>query len=187
MIFSINTAAYPDSPDLAHLHVEGWRAAYGGLADQDYLDALDHAEKEAAWRNILMKNESTTLIARVDGGNPAGFVSFGRLRTPPPGSSPIRPLYSAEIYALYVLPEYWRKGLGRQLLAQAAAGLKDMKHDSLCLWVLDGNKRAIEFYKAMGGQRIGKKQVEIGGRILAEAVFGWRDTEKLRKDMDKKS
>ncbi len=176
MVFSIDTARKADIPDLARIHIEGWRAAYGGLADQAYLDALDQNAKEETWRGILAKNESTTLIARDEGGQAAGFVSFGRLRTPPPGSSPIRPLYSSEIYALYLLPDYWRKGLGRQLLARAAADLKTMKHESLCLWVLDGNKRAIEFYKAMGGQRIGKKQVEIGGKMLPEAVFGWRDT-----------
>jgi hypothetical protein len=31
----------------------------------------------------------------------------------------------------------------------------------------------------MGGQRIGKKVVEIGGRNVKEACFGWRDTAPL--------
>ena len=117
-----------------------------------------------------------TLLARDADGKAAGFVGFGRLKTPPPGSSPIRPLYSAEIYALYILPEYWRQGLGRSLMREAALALKDMKHKSLCLWTLEGNRRGNDFYKALGGQRIGKKQVEIGGRTLTDAAWGWRDT-----------
>jgi ribosomal protein S18 acetylase RimI-like enzyme len=170
-----------DVPDLARIHIAGWRAAYGGLVDQAYLGALDQSEKEESWLGILTKNESVTMLARDEAGNAAGFTSYGRLRTPPPGMSPIRPLYSGEIYAIYILPEYWRRGLGRQLMKAAASGLKEMKHSSLCLWVLDGNRQANLFYKALGGQRCGKKDVEIGGKMLPEAAYGWRDSGVLLK------
>ncbi len=173
---NIRPATETDISDLASIHVAGWRAAYGGLVDQAYLDAADADEKAAQWRQWFADGETATLIARDEANKAAGFVSFGRLRTPPPGMSPIRPLYSAEIYALYLLPDVWRQGLGRRLLGEAARALKDRKHKSLCLWVLDGNRRANDFYKALGGQRIGKKQVEIGGKLLPEAAYGWRDT-----------
>jgi GNAT superfamily N-acetyltransferase len=180
----IETATPNDIPDLARIHVAGWRAAYSNLVDQAYLDALDEAEKARQWAGWFADGATTTLIARDDdekdgAGQATGFVSFGRLKTPPPGMSPIRPLYSAEIYAIYLLPAVWRQGLGRALLREAAVTLKTQKHKSLCLWVMDGNKRANDFYKALGGQRIGKKQVEVGGKMLPEAAYGWRDTASL--------
>ena len=78
-------------------------------------------------------------MAYDENGTAAGFVNFGKIKTAPPGMSPIRPLYSGEIYALYILPAYWRQGLGTLLIGQAAQELTLMKHKSLCLWVLEKN------------------------------------------------
>lgn len=174
----IRQAGADDIAHIAHIHIEGWKEAYGGLVPDDFLKGLSLDSRIQDWRGWLNDPDSTTLIAH-DGADVAGFVSFGRLRTPPPGMSPIRPLYSGEIYALYILPAYWRRGIGRALLGAAAKGLREKRHKSLCLWVLDGNKRAISFYKATGGQRCGTKKVEIGGKILPEACFGWRDSASL--------
>ena len=178
-MFTLRPATQDDVLALAHLHVEGWRASYGGLVDRDFLDSLNTKEKEKIWESRVSEGQINILLAVNETGKSCGFASFGKLKTPPPGASPIRPLYSAEIYAIYILPTYWQQGLGRQLMREAALKLKDMKHKSLCLWVLEGNKRAISFYKALGGQRCGKKQVEIGGKPLPELCFGWRDTAPL--------
>lgn len=121
-----------------------------------------------------MEDSGTSLALIED--RPAGFVSYGRLKTPPPGSSPIRPLYSAEIYGLYLLPAYYRQGLGTRLMAEAAQQLRAMKHKSLCLWVIEKNNRAVSFYKERGGERIGKHDIEIGPSRVREICFGWRDT-----------
>lgn len=169
-----------DIPDLARIHVAGWQAAYGGLVDQAYLDAQNTADYAQNWARWLASPDFSALIAHDDDGKAAGFISFGRLRTPPPGMSPIRPLYAAEIYAIYILPEYWRAGLGRQLIDAAVTNLGERKLRSLCLWVLEGNTRAVAFYKALGGQKCGTKRIEIGGRTVVEAAFGWRDTRILQ-------
>jgi GNAT superfamily N-acetyltransferase len=173
---NIRPATVDDIPGLARIHVAGWRAAYAGLVDRAYLDSLSEDEKAAQWRQWFEGGATATLVACDDAGKGTGFVSFGRLKTPPPGMSPIRPLYSAEIYAIYLLPDIWRQGVGRALLKEAAIALKAQKHKSLCLWVMDKNDRANAFYKALGGQRIGRKQVEVGGKMLPEAAYGWRDT-----------
>ncbi len=175
-MFTIRPALESDIPVLAHIHVQGWKDAYKGIVDQDYLDSLKEEDRVKDWRNIFSNEEVSRLIAQTEDGRPAGFISFGKLKTPPPGSSPIRPLYSSEIYALYILGDYWGQGLGINLMKQAATRLRELKHPSLCLWVMEGNERAIAFYKKRGGQRCGKKQVDIGptkGRN--DLCFGWRD------------
>ena len=172
-------ATQDDIPDIAALHIGGWKAAYGGLVDQGYLDSLSVEKRTEDWQGWMAAGESDTLIAEKD-GKAVGFITTGRTKTPPPGSSIIRPLYSAEIYALYLDPSVWRQGVGTALLKQAARDLKDQKHSSLCLWVLDGNGRAKGFYEKMGGQKVGSKMVEIGPSKLKEACYGWRDTAALR-------
>ena len=176
----IRKATQDDIPAIASLHIEGWKAAYGGLVDQAYLDSLSVEQRTKDWEGWMESGESDTFVAEED-GNPVGFITTGRTKTPPPGSSPIRPLYSAEIYALYLHPDVWRKGIGTALLKAAARHLKEQKHTSLCLWVMDGNGRAKLFYEKLGGQRVGKKMVEIGPSSLKELCYGWRDTYDLCK------
>ncbi len=171
---NIRPATPADSTDLAHIHVEGWRSSYGGLVDQGYLDGLDKNAREKDWLRWMAEG-TEAMIAHDDDGTPAGFISFGKLMSPPPGMSPIRPLYSSEIMAIYILPDYWRKGLGRNLMARAATRLQEKKHRSVCLWVLEKNSRGVGFYKSLGGERCGKKTVNIGGRDLTDICYGWRN------------
>lgn len=172
---NIRPATADDAAALAHIHIEGWRASYGGLVEQSFLDNLDKAERTQDW--IKWLGEGTeALIAYDEHEQPAGFIAFNKLMTPPPGMSPIRPLYTAEILAIYILPAYWRQGLGKDLMKGAAARLKERKHKSLCLWVLEKNARGNAFYKALGGQRCGKKDVTIGNQKLTDVCYGWRDS-----------
>lgn len=168
-------ATAADAQDLAHIHIEGWRASYAGLVEQAFLDGLDTDKRASDWAKWLAEG-TEALIAHDADGKPAGFISFNRLMTPPPGMSPVRPLYTSEILALYILPAYWRQGLGKQLMQQAAIRLKEKKHKSLCLWVLEKNSRGNAFYKALGGQKCGKKDVTIGSQKLTDICYGWRDT-----------
>ncbi len=178
----LRPATPDDAAALARIHIAGWRASYGGLVDAHFLDSLDEAEWTANWQKWLGSGDTTVIIAHADDGDPAGFISFGKLKTAPPGMSPVRPLYAAEIYAIYILPTYWGQKLGRRLMDRAARALKDRKQKSLCLWVVEKNTRAVAFYKALGGQKCGSKRVEIGGRGLSEIAFGWRDTTPLLLD-----
>ena len=174
---NIKTRVYKedDLPRIAHIHNEGWRAAYKGIVDQDYLDGLDDEERLEKWQNWLKAGEIENLYVAADEHDQAyGFISFGKLRTPPPGCSPIRPVYVSEIYAIYVLPDYWRKGAGRALMKCAAKMLQEQKKDSLCLWVIEKNKNAMSFYKELGGERCGKMNVEIAGKNTREICYGWR-------------
>jgi ribosomal protein S18 acetylase RimI-like enzyme len=179
MTISIRPATTDDIPTIAALHIEGWKGAYGGIVDQAHLDGLTVEKRIADWTGWMAADESTVFIAE-DGGAPAGFVVIGRTKTPPPGSSPIRPSHSGEIYALYLHPDHWRKGIGTMLLKHAARELKDRKHSTICLWVLDANARAKSFYEKMGGQKLGNKMIEIGPSKLKEICYGWRDTTNLR-------
>ena len=52
--------------------------------------------------------------------------------------------------------------------------LKEKKHKSLCLWVLAENSRACAFYEALGGQKLGKKKIQIGPSQVDEMCYGWR-------------
>ncbi len=167
-----------DIPTIASLHIEGWKGAYGGIVDQVYLESLTLEKRIDDWAGWIATEESTVFLAEIS-GTPAGFVVTGRTKTPPPGSSPIRPSHSGEIYALYLAPSFWRQGIGTALIKHGAQHLKTQKHSSICLWVLDKNIRGKAFYEKMGGQKIGNKMIDIGPSKLKEVCYGWKDTKSL--------
>ncbi len=175
---NIRKAIHSDIPTIAALHIEGWKGAYGGIVDQTYLDTLNLDMRIKSWTEWIATGATDTFLAE-EGGKGVGFVTVGRTKTPPPGSSPIRPSHSGEIYALYLLPDIWRQGIGTALLKHAARELKAKRHTTMCLWVLDGNLRAKGFYEKLGGQKLGGKMIEIGPSSLKEVCYGWRDTTTL--------
>ena len=86
-IFNILKATNERISDLARIHVASKRAAYDGVVDADFLASKTQGEYEEKWKNWLDEEGiDVLLIPNV------GFVSFGRMQTPPPGTSKIRPL-----------------------------------------------------------------------------------------------
>lgn len=119
----------------AYVHWKSWHEAYPGLVSREYLDnlTLEKCEKMAfAWPdNLLVAKEGDRVI---------GFVGFGDRGEEAPDTG--------EIFALYVLSEYYGTGVARQLME---AGLEQLKeYPEICLWVLKENKRAIRFYEKYG-------------------------------------
>ena len=178
MGFSIDPATPDDIPELARVHLASKLSAETYIIDQAYLNSFTQEAFEEKWQSFLAAEDSQQYIA-FEGDKALGLISFGQLRTPPPGTSKIRPLYSSEIFAIYVHPDYIDKGIGKKLLQHAVLNLSDQKHQSLCLWVLEKNKRARGFYDKMGGQRIGKKMVEFGPTKAKELCYGWRDMSEI--------
>lgn len=68
---------------------------------------------------------------------------------------------AGEIYAIYVLKEYYDKRIGYALMCAALEKLSAYKR--IAVWVLEGNHRAIKFYERCGFQFDGtKKQIKLG-------------------------
>ena len=174
MSLEIRQANAEDISAIAHIHVSGWQTSGEGIVDPDYLKNLSVSDRVSEWEERFQSGDVDMLLA-VEDGKPIGFINYGPLRTAPPGTSKIRPAYSSEIYAIYILPDFFRQGIGTLLMHAAVNALQDKKHQSMCLWVLKGNNRACQFYDQKGGQRIGKKDVIIGPTKAKELCYGWRD------------
>ena len=119
----------------AYVHWRSSHEAFPGLVSEDYLDklTLENCEKKAyGWTdNFIVAKENDRVI---------GFVGFGDRGEEAPNIG--------EIFALYVLPEYYGKGVGLQLMMAGLEQLKD--YPQVCLWVLKENKRAVRFYQKCG-------------------------------------
>ncbi len=164
----IRRALGADARAVAKVIVRGWQGAYRGLMPDEFLAGLSVAGREAAWREMLDRDAGGGVpawLAERD-GRVVGFASSG-----PPRDAEVPPT-GAELYAIYVLPEEWRKGIGRSLVQTATAHWRDRGISELVLWVLEDNARARAFYEAMGWRPDGgRQQLEIAGMSLAEIRY----------------
>jgi GNAT superfamily N-acetyltransferase len=167
-VFLIRRAGPADAQSIADVAVAGWRTAYRGILPDDFLDSLRVDAREAAWHEMLSRDldGGTPAWVAERGGRVAGFVSSG-----PPRDGDV-PLPAAEVYAIYVLPEAWRGGTGRSLLAAAVDHWRAHGATTLVLWVLEANERARAFYEAMGWQPDGGRQeLRLGGTAVFEVRY----------------
>ena len=136
-----------DVREIAVVHVRSWQAAYRGLLPQAYLDGLDPTQRTGQWERSLSATDRShggTLVADA-GGHLLGFVSYGPARDDDVDSKRV-----GEIYAVYLVPAAWDKGIGKQLMTAAFGRLGEAGFDQAILWVLDSNVRARRFYEAGG-------------------------------------
>lgn len=128
----------------AYVHWKAWHEAYPGLVSDEYLEklTLEKCEKIAySWTD--------NLIVAKDNGRVIGFVGFGDRGDEAPGIG--------EIFAMYVLSEYYGTGVAQKLME---AGLKQLEgYPKVCLWVLKDNKRAIRFYEKCGFSPDGEEMI----------------------------
>ena len=135
------------------VHWQTWREAYDDLLPANYQETMT-LEK---CRFFSQKYPENTLIA-MDGKKVVGFISYGNFRD--------ETIQAGEIIALYVLKDYYGKGVSKQLMHAAFVALDQFSE--IYLWVLKDNKRAIAFYQKMGFTFDGQEQILKLGKPVKE-------------------
>ena len=135
------------------VHWQTWREAYDDLLPEEFQETmtLDRC------RFLSQKYPENTLIA-MDGKKVVGFISYGNFRD--------EAIQAGEIIALYVLKDYYGKGVSEQLMHAAFVALDQFSE--IYLWVLKDNKRAIAFYQKMGFTFDGQEQILKLGKPVKE-------------------
>jgi ribosomal protein S18 acetylase RimI-like enzyme len=160
---TIRNARPEDAKAIATIHVRAWQAAYRGIVPGPYLSELSIGQREQAWRQRLEGGGATVLVAEAN-EEVLGWISAGVSRDVDAATS------TGELYALYVAPEHWRHGVGRDLWDESAKRLREAGFTEATLWVLRDNSRARAFYGSSGfADDAGiEKTVRLGGVDLPE-------------------
>lgn len=177
----IREARLADAADLAKVQVDTWRKTYEGIVPSDYLANMMYTEAERHWLERLGQShhpEWFILVAEDFLGRVTGFAAAGPERARDHD-------FSGEVYAIYVLPEHQKKGIGKKLFLESTTRLIDRGHLSLLVWVLEENPSR-GFYESLGGELVRRREIEIGGMNLPEVGYGWRDAAVLLSRQNKK-
>lgn len=151
----IRAAGPEDARAIAEVHVASWKGAYSEIIDLDNVgDSMDIEARQRTWarRIPLIGAEGYRTWVAESEGEVVGF-SF----TQPTEDDDLNPLEVAELVALYLNPDAFGKGIGAALLARAVAGMRNQGFLQATLWVLEGNSRAIHFYRREGWRPDGSR------------------------------
>lgn len=143
-IAAIRKATAQDASGIAYVHVRSWQVAYRGHMPDEFLDGLNEEKRVNMWRELTQNPDKIVLVAEATEGDILGFSALGPSRDA--DTSP----NTAEVAAIYVHPEKWRKGIGRALLSASFDQLRSNGYGQVILWVLEGNQRARSFYESFG-------------------------------------
>ena len=170
----IRKAKETDSFGLTTVHIKSWRKTYDGIIPKEYLDNLSFEHREAKWREVLSANDRIHLVYVAVNGNKeiVGFAKGGSERDGNPD-------YKGELYGIYILNEYQRRSIGRQLMSRVAGNLSKLGFNSMLVWVLAGNQGAMGFYESLGGRKIDERYISLGEARLLEYAYGWENTREM--------
>ena len=153
MVITIKVMETPEEIEgKSFVHWQTWREAYDDLLPAKFQETMTLER----CRFFSQKYPENTLIA-MDGMKVVGFISYGNFRN--------ETIQAGEIIALYVLKDYYGKGIAQKLMKEALSTLD--RFSEIFLWVLKENKRAIAFYQKMGFTVDGQEKIlELGKPII---------------------
>ena len=166
-IVHMRRARESDARGIAEVHVRTWQEAYRDQLPATYLSALEVTDRERFWSNELrvLAVERRPWVAE-SGSAIVGFAVAG------PARDDELPRDTGEVYAIYVMPGFWERGVGRNLLMHCEHDLFEHGYAHAVLWVLEANPRARRFYEACGWVLDGAaKKRHIGGREVDEVRY----------------
>ncbi|MEH7387188.1 GNAT family N-acetyltransferase [Bacillus sp. JJ1521] len=160
----IRKAILSDAKGIANVHVDSWRTTYSGIVPEEFLQQLSYESREEMWKRGIPNGH--VFVAENENGEIVGFACGGKERSGNYES------YQGELYAIYILKEYQGQGLGKKLVVPVVKQLLDKDINTMLVLVLVENKSCL-FYETLGARKLDTLEVDIGGKTLKEAVYGW--------------
>lgn len=163
--FGFREATIADCPAVAKVHVQSWKESFAGIVPQTFLDKMSVEKRAQAFEKGFSASFYRMYVAEVPHRGIVGFADFGEPRENVDA-------YDGELYAVYLLPEFQRKGIGGRLFRLGVEFLKANGRSSMYLLALEVSPYRA-FYEKMGGQIAGRKHIEIEGAGYDELIYGW--------------
>ncbi|MEG9299104.1 GNAT family N-acetyltransferase [Mangrovibacillus sp. Mu-81] len=150
--YHIRKAKPSDADGISNVHINSWKTTYKGIVSDGYLESLTVEDRRVKWEAILTGSHQT-YVCELYNGDIAGFVSIGKERDEQ---------FEGELYAIYLLKEYQRHGIGSALFKFAMSALKSKGHSNMLVWVLKENPSKY-FYYSFKPVVVKQQKISIGG------------------------
>ncbi|HKR00525.1 MAG TPA: GNAT family N-acetyltransferase [Pyrinomonadaceae bacterium] len=158
-------ATVADSPAVARVHVRSWRESFAGIVPQSFLDKMSVEQRTEAFAKRFSEAFYGMYVAEAKGRGVVGFADYGEPRDDVKG-------YEAELFAIYLLPEYQGRGVGKELFRLITEALVKSGKNSLYLLALEVSPYR-SFYEKLGGRMVEHRPKEIERVGFDVVMYGW--------------
>lgn len=158
-IYKIRYAKVSDARALAEIHVNSWQKAYKGIIPDEVLKNITVEKREKYFTKVLTeRTEDDAIIFK--NNEAVGFITIGKCRDKDKTKD------YGEVWGVYLLPDYWRKGVGCKLIKWGLEELRKRDYKKVTLWVLEKNSKARNFYEKIGFNYYGTvNKINIGENL----------------------
>ena len=160
----VSNVKFEDLKAVADIAIRGWKTAYRGIVDNDYLDNL--SVEENYQKRIKDYKENGFIVAEKDNE----IIGFCRYRIGNNYKNEY-PEVDCELCALYVKPEEKRKGIGKALIEYVKNEFRKNNLNKMIIWCFKNNYPSRVFYEKMGGKLCGETFCVRGGKEYKEVGF----------------
>ena len=144
MVVSHRQMRRSDAAEIRGVALLSWRHAYRGIFTEEFIEKFvgeNYSDERLAGLLPEMRAGNAFFFVAFEDGKILGFCNIGR-------SS------GWELFHIYVLPEYARKGIGRRLLRRGEDFLRRKGAKKYFCFVYKRNAVAAEFYARSGFSRV---------------------------------
>ena len=139
----VRPAVPDDAMPVARVHVRAWQVAYRGLMPDDFLHGMRPEDRAQRYDFTGLDPARPRTLVAIEADTVLGFATVSPARDEDAAGQ-------GELCALYVEPDCWGRGIGQALASAARGDLYRLGFRKAVLWVVAGNARAEQFYRADG-------------------------------------
>ena len=149
-----------DQSQMAKIKIDVWNEAYKNIIDDNYLKSLDLKKQTQKYFRSFDEYKDRVLVAIKD-KEVLGYSCFDAK------TNSIK--YDSELVSLYIKDR--NRGIGTALFKETTKELLSKNKKNMIVWCIKENKKAINFYKKLGGVITETRKDKIGDKYYDEYGF----------------
>lgn len=158
-MIQIRYADVNDAKVMGEIHSASWKVTYKGIVPDSFLDRISAESRANYFLKALTERFEEDVLIYVD-DKAVGLMTIGKCRDEDQQD------FCGEIWGIYLLPEYWDKGIGKHFITWGLQEMKARGYQKVTLWVLEDNIRARRFYEKIGFTHDGTvKEIFLGKKL----------------------
>ena len=147
----VRPATETDLDSLVEIFRACWLTSYKDILAQSVRDEMTQEKALEMWTHSVQPHPDRTTFVIEESGILVGMARVGR-----DVSNSVR----GHLFSLYVHPDNAGRGLGKNLLKNALAYLRESAFDEISLWVFKNNFSTRNLYSSLGFLETGQERID---------------------------